>query len=80
MPRAGVFRRASHPVTGGRRDSSKRWRRETKIVIFSIRDGALGRTRRGRFLPLANSEPNQPRKHFEVLRQNRKSEGLLKAA
>ena len=77
---AGVFCRTSNPVTGRRRDSSKRWGRETKIVIFSSRRGALGRASRGRFLSLANSEPNEPRKHFEVLRQNRKSEGLLKAA
>ena len=77
---AGVFCRASDPVTGGRLNSSKRWGRETKIVIFNSRRGALCRSRRGRLLTLANTEPNQPRKHFEVLRQNRKSEGLLKAA
>jgi hypothetical protein len=81
---AGVFCRASHPVTGGagthRTGGAKRWGRETKIVIFSSRRGTLGGARRGRFLPLANSESNQPCKHFEVLRQNRKSEGLLKAA
>jgi hypothetical protein len=76
----GVFCRASHPGAGWRRESSKRWGRETKIAIFSSRRGALGGARRGRLLPLANSEPNRPRKRFEVLRQNRKSEGLLKAA
>ena len=76
---AGVFCR-TRTGHGSRRDSSKRWGRETKIVIFSSRRCALGRASRGCFPPLAHSEPNQPRKHFEVLRQNRKSEGLLKAA
>ena len=70
---AGVFCRTSHRSREPP-DLSKRWGRETKIVIFSSRRCALARASRAVFLRSPH-EPDQPGKHFEVLRQNRKSEG-----